>query len=76
MAEQKVFDNSTPPGHEWYLAIGSVSNCFSYGLFSAPSRFYLQMMNPISLSLRSLTPVRSYPVRVPQWKLVFLGFGG
>jgi hypothetical protein len=34
------------------------------------------MMNPTSLALRELTPVRSYPARVPGWQLVFKGKGG
>ncbi len=50
-------DVAQPPGHQWYLAIGS-------------------MMNPVSLKLRGLEPVRSYPARVPDWELVFVGAGG
>lgn len=34
------------------------------------------MINPVSLKLRNLNPVRSYPARVDGWKIVFLGMGG
>lgn len=34
------------------------------------------MINPVSVKLRDLTPIRSYPACCPNWKLVFVGQGG
>lgn len=34
------------------------------------------MINPVSLSLRNLKPIRSYPAYAPGWKLIFKGFAG
>jgi hypothetical protein len=32
--------------------------------------------NPVTLRLRNITPIRSYPAILPDWKLEFAGVGG
>lgn len=86
MEVPELSDISVPDDHEWYFTAGLDSNHLFLRKCKASKVIHLvylsslvitgSNMNPVCLQLRDLVPVRSYAVRVPNWRLVFKGSSG